>query len=781
MTGTTSAKLAQIYKLWGHGVVLLPVAPGTKKCYEPNWQLTDWAKTQAQSYQKKLQQSSIAVLFGPANLAGLDCDNDRGVERFLELNPWAANTLRTRGARGATFHFKLRGDYPRSLHKYKVNGQGDGEWRGAGGYTVVSGTHPDTGKPYQILVANPALEIDWSQIKWPPEWDLPWTKEPPRNESAAPSPTVTGDLDKRIRAYLDTIPPGVQGRHGSDPMLKAATALVIGFNLGIDGARPYLELYGSKCDPPWTNRKEVEHKLAEAAKNKRHKPIGWLLEALPTPTKEPKPRKEPGPTVWDPGVDTQPVGSPNRQQDPGPEQRSNEDPTGRFDQSKRQSNRREDEGVKVPEKDARELELANILIAQIPPLKCVGEDWYVYANGLWRQTSKDEFKPQALAIQHPEARTARKATEVLRHVEFSAQADEKQFKSCYRKTAEGLILINCANGVLEVTADGVSLRPHSPGDLFTRQLAASYHQEARAPLFEQIAGQNLPDQLDVRLFNCFCGYILLPDCRHEASLICYGKTGTGKSTLAHGISAVLGPELVTHLSLAQISAPENKNLAKLARAALNLSTELDAVEVGSENFKLLCSGEGIDADRKYRDSILLETPCKFWFNANHLPRFRKGTDAELRRLHFLHFAHLPPTADETLKERIQAERDGILAIMVGGLQNLLKTRKFSTGGQNSGRTRERFKIENDPVNCFIAARTLPDPAEQTSKTDLFEAYRTFCQQNAVPVSEEDSWFFRLLYDQYHLKEARPWINGVRVRVIKGIILVDHVSQDDQDV
>src|SRR5215472_14106722 len=107
---TPPAKLALIYKLWGQQVILLPVHPGTKKCYMENWQLTDWQATQDSTYQTELTQSSIAVLFGPTSLAGLDCDNDRVVERFLELNSWAEDTLRTRGARGATFHFRLHGD-----------------------------------------------------------------------------------------------------------------------------------------------------------------------------------------------------------------------------------------------------------------------------------------------------------------------------------------------------------------------------------------------------------------------------------------------------------------------------------------------------------------------------------------------------------------------------------------------------------------------------------------------------------------------------------------------
>ena len=183
-----------------------------------------------------------------------------------------------------------------------------------------------------------------------------------------------------------------------------------------------------------------------------------------------------------------------------------------------------------------------------------------------------------------------------------------------------------------------------------------------APSFEAALQAALPDGDDIALMRCFCGYILLPDCRHEAALVCYGDGETGKSTLSAGIQAALGPSLVTECSLTQISDPQNKNLAKLAFAALNLSTELDAVEVGSENFKRLVSGEGIDADRKFRDSISLKTSSKLWFNANHLPRFKSGTDAELRRLYFIGFRQKIQKRDVTLKDRAKTEADGICCL-----------------------------------------------------------------------------------------------------------------------
>src|SRR6516162_9806863 len=84
-------------------------------------------------------------------------------------------------------------------------------------------------------------------------------------------------MDTRIRSYLDAIPGAVSSSGGHPLTLRVATALVIGFALSQDEARPYLDLYNKKCEPPW-NDKELEHKLAEADKNKLNLKHGWLIE-----------------------------------------------------------------------------------------------------------------------------------------------------------------------------------------------------------------------------------------------------------------------------------------------------------------------------------------------------------------------------------------------------------------------------------------------------------------------------------------------------------------------
>jgi P4 family phage/plasmid primase-like protien len=422
---------------------------------------------------------------------------------------------------------------------------------------------------------------------------------------------------------------------------------------------------------------------------------------------------------------------------------------------------------------ATEAQLAALLKAQLPPLRCVGPDWYIYENGVWKRVSKELFRPTALAVQNARARTDRKATNVLSHLEGEAQVNEASFSS-FHKFDGAAVLINCANGVLRITANQIRLLPHREDYFFTGQIVARYDAKSEASTFERVLEQALPDPEDLRLFRIFLGYILFPDCRYESVLVSYGDTGTGKSTLAEGVRAVLGKDLVRALSLVQICDPKTFHLSQLRNVALNLSTELNALPIlDANNFKLLASGELISADRKNREMITFTSTCKHWFLSNHLPRFQHGTDAELRRLRFLRFGRKPTSPDRSLKQKIVAEIDGIFWLMVCGLQELLKCEHIPEGSAEAKETKQRFKIVNNPIAAFIASRCRLDPAAEVFKDDLTTSFLSFLEEVGLPAPKDTAHFYRELYNHYAgVEESRPRINGNQIKKIKGLALND---------
>jgi phage/plasmid-associated DNA primase len=203
--------------------------------------------------------------------------------------------------------------------------------------------------------------------------------------------------------------------------------------------------------------------------------------------------------------------------------------------------------------------------------------------------------------------------------------------------------------------------------------------------------------------------------------------------------------------------------------AVNIGTELDSLEVAeSSNFKAIVSGEAIEARPIYGEPFTMRTTCKLWFLSNHLPRFRHGTEAELRRMRFIRFNRIPEEKNVTLKDRIRTEGDGIFALMVLYLQRLLSRREIPLGSAKSQESRQRFAITNDPIGAFVKAQCNLDRCATTSKEDLANTYAEFIAGHGLPETLSQS-FFKSLYDRLpQLKQVRTGGKDNRYQAVAGI-------------
>lgn len=429
--------------------------------------------------------------------------------------------------------------------------------------------------------------------------------------------------------------------------------------------------------------------------------------------------------------------------------------------------------------DLAEFDYANLLAAELPPIKTVGSEWFAYEGGAWRLIQRAILRPKAQAILPEHIRTARREGTLLDHLEGRFQISPDAFRGFYRFDDAGAVLINAANGVVKVSQDcPPELLPADERHLFTHKTAARFEPEANAALFGRILSEALPDEEDRELLQLCCGNFLLPDCRFETALVCYGEAGRGKSTAAEPIASVLGVDLVTRLSMSQICDPRSYYLPKLRFSAVNLGTELDVIAIDeSANFKTIVSGEPVEARPIYAQPFTMQTGCKLWFLANGLPRFKNGTEAELRRTRFIRFDCQPTAKDVTLKTRLQAERDGVFNFMLAGLQKLLAASEIPLGGTESKAVHARFKISNDPLGSFAAQFCVFGPEVRETKDALKYAFNGFCETHGLPVEFGD-WFFKRLYERWpNLKEVQPRQDGSRVRCVSGLKLKSRLELD----
>jgi phage/plasmid-associated DNA primase len=426
-----------------------------------------------------------------------------------------------------------------------------------------------------------------------------------------------------------------------------------------------------------------------------------------------------------------------------------------------------------------ELELVERLRKTLPPIITLGERWFVCQDGLWIERARHHYHPEALNIIEPKYRTTRMASQVLRHLEGSCQAKESPFYGAYKFDGNDL-LISVQNGVIRLRAEfaepehdefvlKVSLEQALSQNYFTQKLAVPFEPEARCTAFSQALVENLPDPDDQKLFGLFCASVLVPDCRWEAALCVFGETGTGKSTLFEGIQATLGKGPCQALSLTELCDQKSYNAPDLQFAMLNISTELNALELTSDRFKQLVSGERVPVRAIYGSPYYIDPTCKYVGLTNHLPRFKDGTGAELRRLRFLKFNQLPLIKDLQLKKRVATEGSGILNLLIRLVSALLRAPEMPYGGQDSAQARERFQIANDPVGSFVQTECVLGPECYEAKDRLEARFKTFLAHHGLRDTIA-TILFKQLYERFNVAPMRRRDGAKREQGASGIEL-----------
>jgi P4 family phage/plasmid primase-like protien len=424
---------------------------------------------------------------------------------------------------------------------------------------------------------------------------------------------------------------------------------------------------------------------------------------------------------------------------------------------------------------------ARLFMCRIPMIRCVSNSWFTYGSGVWRAVQKDVFRPEAIGAIHPKERSARRCRDVLDHAE-SLRQFVGEFRGAYGFDCNRNILLNTANCVVCITPHGdITQLEHPPDFDFTLKLAAEFLPNARCDLFRSKLEESLPDPNDRELFQAFCGYILEPSCKREIALVAYGPAGTGKSTLALGAGDVLGPDLLCSAGLEDLCKSGSYALPGLKNKMLNLGSELSGTAtVESANFKKLVSGEAMNVRQIYGAPEDMKTKCKLFFLTNNPPMFQGGTDAEARRLRILHFDQKPLSVDVDLKEKLAAERSGILNWMLEGLVMLLQTGKIPEGGVAAKRVLDSFRKNNDPVGSFLAERCKLGGRGKIRKQELSTAFAGWCEENGHASDKMDAMLWKTVKQRHpELIETRRLIKGDRVRFISGISLVDSPDEPPQ--
>lgn len=358
--------------------------------------------------------------------------------------------------------------------------------------------------------------------------------------------------------------------------------------------------------------------------------------------------------------------------------------------------------------------------------------FYSYNGAFWKPLEKDDLK--AFLRQVAERMGVDKFT--ARYVEFSKDLFEQFTETAYLPAPDvspDIVKINLQNGTFEIGTHSQHLRAPDAADFLTHQLPFAYDPSATAPQFRQFLNRVQPDPDCQKLLAEYLGYVFINPAKLklEKTLLLYGSGANGKSVFFEIVTALLGPDNVSHYSLQSLTNEPAYCRARLGIPLVNYASEING-KLEADTFKQMVSGEPIEARLPYGQPFILKNYAKLIFNCNELPADVEHTPAYFRRFLIVPFSVTIPEheQDKQLAAKIiDTELSGVFNWILAGLQRLLEQGRF-TDSIAVREQLENYKRQSDTVRLFLDEQAYQaSPDSYTPLKDLYREYKGYCVED----------------------------------------------------
>ncbi len=327
-------------------------------------------------------------------------------------------------------------------------------------------------------------------------------------------------------------------------------------------------------------------------------------------------------------------------------------------------------------------------------------------------------------------------------------------------------LLNCENGTIDLRTG--NLRNHRREDYMTRVAPIIYDPDARSETWEAFLERILPDPQVRSFVQRFAGYSITGSVREEVFAFPFGPPATGKSTFLRAITATLGDYAATadfeaFLANKNRGGPRN-DIARLAGKRFVVSVEVeDGRRLAEGLVNQLTGGDVVTARFLYQESFEFIPQFKLWLAANNRPKV-SGTDGAIwRRLLQIPFNEVIPEKERNpeLKNILCDTEITGPAVLAWLVEGCLEWQKEGLNPPEAVKqTTEEYRSEMDPLADFIADKCVVVPHAQVSNPEIWEAYKTWCEENGERWPLGRKRFSQALmasgFDQYPDGGERIW-------------------------
>ena len=362
----------------------------------------------------------------------------------------------------------------------------------------------------------------------------------------------------------------------------------------------------------------------------------------------------------------------------------------------------------------------------------------VYRNGVYTLDSDGRLKREIHKRlgSRLQARHVTETLELLRQRHMLPLSGDGQTPCCHPD------VVNLRNGLYNVREG--ELKPHTPTFKSIVQLPVSHDVDAECPAIDAFLSDVLRDDSDIELAHEIIGYSMLMQLPIAKLFVLLGPTHTGKSTFLDVLTAFLGAENTSGVSLQALD-DDTQRFArsglygKLANIAADLSTRSLA---GDSKVKMIAAGDRFDVERKGVDSFVMRPHATLICAANDMPRSRDRSDAWLERITILPFVNQHKGEDAKrnyIRElTTPSELSGLFNHAIVAVARVLSGGVFTEGAKVI-EAREKYGLMNDHVLRFLTENFLrqddssfkDDVPKRLVESDVYDLYKKWCDDEGI--------------------------------------------------
>jgi putative DNA primase/helicase len=314
-------------------------------------------------------------------------------------------------------------------------------------------------------------------------------------------------------------------------------------------------------------------------------------------------------------------------------------------------------------------------------------------------------------------------------------------------------------------------------DYFGRH-CLSYDYDRSAPVpheFKKFLKSLWPDDPESR--DCLqeiIGYLVSGATDLQKIFGFFGAKRSGKGTIARMLRQLIGPSAYCGPTMSSLAGPFglqgliDKKIAVIGDA--RLGRQSDVSELASRLLGI--SGEDtMTVSRKYLPDWTGRMGVRFVMLSNEVPRMSDISGALASRFIVLHFSRsFFGKEDRQLESKINGELPGILNWALEGYERLRQRGSFIQ--PESGKTvLEDLEELSSPISMFIKEKCRIEPGAQVECSELYQAWRDWCESQGREHPGTQQTFGRDLKAALpEVRVSRPRIDGERIRVYEGVSL-----------